>query len=215
MSSRSKPEWMDISIPMYSGMVHWPGDPPFKINRIWNINKGAKCNLSHISMSSHTGTHMDPPLHFLRNGKSLDKTPLDAVIGLARVLEIKDKETIKPKELKKFKIKKSERLLFKTINSTRCWKTNKFVQDFVYISKEAAAYLAERKVKTVGIDYLSVGGFKKDGLETHINLMKAGIWLIEGLNLSKVKPGNYELICLPLKILNSDGAPARAVLRKI
>ena len=113
------------------------------------------------------------------------------------------------------RIKAGERILFKTPNSRKSWKTDSFDEDFVYISKEAAAFLAKAKVMTVGIDYLSVGGFRKDGIETHHALLGAGIWVIEGLNLAKIKPGRYELCCLPLKILNSDGAPARAVLRPI
>ena len=217
MSLRSpkNTDWIDISVPLYSGMVHWPGDPEIKIKRVIDMNNGAHCNVSHMDMGSHTGTHMDAPLHFIKKGKGLDKMPLSAAIGIVRVIEIKDKESIKPEELKKYNIQKDERILFKTRNSSRCWKTNKFVKDFVYISKEAAEYLAKKRVQLVGIDYLSVGGFKKDGTETHLALLKAGIWAIEGLNLSKIKPGKYELICLPLKVLNSDGAPARAILRKI
>jgi arylformamidase len=208
-------EWKDISVPLYNDMVHWPGDQDFYSERIWDIKKGSPCNVSLISMCSHTGTHMDPPLHFLKKGKSLDKLPLTAAIGPARVIEIKARQCIGISELKKHKLKKGERILFKTLNSRRCCKKDRFVEDFVYISKEAAEYLAEIRIKVIGIDYLSVGGFVKDNLETHQSLLKAGIWIIEGLDLSGIKPGNYELICLPLKILNSDGAPARAVLRKI
>ena len=111
-------------------------------------------------------------------------------------------------------VQQGECLLFKTLNSTRCWKTDTFVEDFVYLSQEAARYLASVGVQTVGINYLSVGGFAKDGLETHLALLGAGIWIIEGLDLSLIEPGTYELICLPLKIADSDGAPARAILRK-
>ena len=97
--------------------------------------------------------------------------------------------------------------------SVRCWQTDDFVEDFVYISQEAARYLAVQQVQTVGVDYLSVGGFFKDGVETHHALLEAGIWIIEGLNLSNVEPGIYELVCLPLKMKGSDGAPSRAILR--
>ncbi|HAT44120.1 MAG TPA: arylformamidase, partial [Ktedonobacter sp.] len=139
--------------------------------------------------------------------------PLAATIGLARVIEIHDPESIKPDELHMYQIKSGERILFKTRNSTRCWQSDDFVKDFVYISHEAAQYLAAQQVQTVGVDYLSVGGFFKDGVETHHALLSAGIWIIEGLNLSSVRAGTYELICLPLKIEGSDGAPSRAVLR--
>lgn len=205
-------KWIDISVSLESGMVHWPGDPVIQIKRVLNIDKGDDCNVSRLLIGSHTGTHMDAPLHFLRDGKGLDQMPIDTTIGPARVIEIKDKESIKAQELKANKIRKGERILFKTINS-RHWKNNTFRKDFVYIAQDAAWYLAQQKVCIVGIDYLSVGGFYKDSLETHQALLKAGIWVIEGLNLLKVKAGKYDLVCLPIKIFNSDGAPARAVLR--
>ncbi|HYE32330.1 MAG TPA: cyclase family protein [Methylomirabilota bacterium] len=206
-------QWIDISVTIKSGMVHWPDNPEIRVEKMLDMGRGDVCNVSTLSLGSHTGTHMDAPLHFIRNGKSLDKMPLDATIGPARVVEIKDKEAVKVEELLPAKIKAGERILFKTRNSKRSWKTDNFDEDFIYISKEAAQFLAERKVTTVGIDYLSVGGFKKDGIETHQALLGAGIWVIEGLNLAKIQPGKYELLCLPIKVLNSDGAPARALLR--
>ena len=211
----SHKKWIDVSVPIKSNMVHWPSDPSVTIKRTKNMDQGDRCNVSHLSMGSHTATHMDAPLHFLRDGKSLDQMPLAATIGEARVIEIKDPESIKPQELKKYKIRRGERILFKTRNSFRSWNLAEFDKNFVYVSKEAAAYLAKIRVQTVGVDYLSVGGFYKDGLETHHALLGAGIWIIEGMDLSKVKAGRYQLICLPLKILNSDGAPARAVLSAV
>jgi len=205
--------WIDISVTIKSGMVHWPGDPKVEIKQIHSIAKGATANVSHLSMGSHTGTHMDAPFHFLPKGKGIDAIPLDATVGKARVIEIHDRELIKAEELKGHNIRRGERILFKTINSKRCWKTDHFVKDFVYISAGAAQFLATRKVKSLGVDYLSVGGYFKDGEATHHALLKAGIWVIEGLNLSKIKSGEYELICLPLKLLHGDGAPARAMVR--
>jgi len=210
-----KTKWFDITVTLHNGMVHWPNDPSVIIKRVVDMNKGGRCNVSHLDMGSHTGTHMDAPLHFLKNGKSLDQMPLEATIGPARVIPIKDKEMICINELKQHKIKRGERILFKTLNSKRCWIKNSFVKEFVYIPYETARYLTKIGVRTIGVDYLSVGGYKKDGRQTHETLLGAGIWLIEGLNLSKVKPGRYYLICLPLKILNSDGAPARAILSKV
>jgi arylformamidase len=205
--------WMDISVTIKAGMAHWPDNPKIKVDKMLSMDRGDVCNVSVLSLGSHTGTHMDAPLHFIANGKSLDKMPLDATIGPARVIEIKDREAVKFEEIAKCKFKPGERILFKTRNSAKSWKSDNFDEDFVYISKEAAAFLAKSKIRTVGIDYLSVGGYRKDGVETHHALLGAGIWIIEGLNLSKVKPGKYELCCLPLKVLNSDGAPARALLR--
>lgn len=206
-------KWIDISVTIRSGMVHWPGDPAVHITRTKNIDKGDKDNVSFIKMGSHTGTHMDAPLHFIKKQKGLDEVPLDAVIGPVRVLEIKDKHSIGVKELKSYSIKSGERIIFKTKNSSY-WKRSVFRKDFVYIPSEAAAYLVSSGVRTVGVDYLSAGGYHKDGAQTHKILLKAGIWIIEGLNLSAVKPGDYNLICLPLKIFNSDGAPARAIIRQ-
>lgn len=207
-------DWIDISVPLHTGMVHWPDNPPVLVEYMLHTSRGDICTVSTLTMGSHTGTHMDGPFHFLPEGKGLHEMPLDAAIGRARVIEIRDPESIKPDELRSHNIRQDELLLFKTRNSSRCWKTDTFIEDFVYISQEAARYLASVRVQTVGIDYLSVGGYTKDSVETHRALLEAGIWIIEGLDLSQVQPGMYELICLPLRIASGDGAPARAIIRK-
>jgi arylformamidase len=205
--------WLDISVPIHPSLPHWPGDPDVQI--VWRLRreKGDECNLSVLRLGSHTGTHMDAPLHFLHNAKTLDQMPLDATIGLARVLEIRDPVSIKPAELQSHRIRRGERILFKTRNSKIAWEKHAFDKNFVYLSKEGAAFLVARGIRSVGIDYLSIGGFKHDNVEPHEILMRAGIWIIEGLNLAKVKSGSYELICLPLRVLGSEGAPARAILK--
>jgi len=136
-------------------------------------------------------------------------------LGPARVIEIHDTVSITPSELAEHAIQAGERVLFKTANSPRCWQTNAFVENFVYIAADAAAFLAAQGVQTVGVDYLSVGGFRADGAATHQALLQADVWVIEGLNLAQVQAGAYELICLPLRLMNADGAPARAILRPI
>jgi arylformamidase len=166
-----------------------------------------------MSLGVHTGTHVDAPVHFIRGGDGVHLAPFNALIGPARVVEIADVHAVTVAELTRHGLQPGERILFKTLNSARCWQTDAFVEDFVYVSQEAARYLASVPVQTVGVDYLSVGGYAADGPETHQALLSAGIWVIEGLDLSAVPPGTYELICLPLKIVESDGAPARAVLR--
>jgi arylformamidase len=206
--------WIDVSVPLRSGMVHWPDNPPVRIERMLDMECGDAANVSTISLGSHTGTHMDAPIHFVPGGAGMDRMPLDATVGQARVIEIQDPVSIKPEELDPHEISRGERVLFKTQNSARRWWTEDFIEDFVYVSQEAARYLADRGVSTVGVDYLSVGGFWKDGVETHQALLGTGIWVIEGLDLSEIEPGEYELICLPLKVENGDGAPARAILRK-
>jgi len=206
-------EWIDISVPIYSGMVHWPDNPPVNIERFMDLAHGDAANVSKLELGAHTGTHMDAPRHFFADGPGLDEMPLDATIGPARVIQIEHPRAILPAELEQHNLQAGERVLFRTQNSERCWKTDQFVEDFVYISAAAAKFLVERQVRTVGIDYLSVGGYVYDGVDTHQILLRAGIWLIEGLNLSAVKPGVYELVCLPLRIIGADGAPARAILR--
>jgi len=215
MNSASNSGWMDISVTLRDGMMHWPGDPPVKITRVLDIGHGDSHNLSQLTMGSHSGTHLDAPLHFIQQALSVDRMPLDAVIGPARVLLIEDKESVKPQELGHYHIRRGERILFKTMNSSNVWRLPEFTKDFIFINKEAAEMLAELKPALVGIDYLSVGGYRRGGSEVHRALLGSGIWILEGLDLSLIEPGDYDLICLPLRIENGDGAPARAVLRKV
>ncbi len=208
-------DWIDISIPLKTGMVHWPGDPEVRVERVLATERGDPANVSSIAMGSHTGTHMDPPFHYIPGGTTLDAMPFEATIGPARVIEIEDPESAKPEELARHDIKPGERILLKTRNSQRAWSTDNFLADFVFISGPGAEYLAERDIRLIGVDYLSVGGFYADGDAIHRALLGAGIWIVEGLNLAGVGPGQYELVCLPIRIQQSDGAPARAVLRPI
>ena len=210
-----KSDWIDVSVPIANDMHNWPGNPPTVITMHLGTAKGDVCNVSAINLNSHCGTHMDAPFHFLDKGATMDDLPWDAVIGPARVVEIKDKEAIKPAELKKLKPQSGERLLFKTRNSSRSWKKAEFDKDFVYVAKEGAKYLVDCGVQTVGVDYFSVGGFYKDGIETHHILLGASVWIIEGLHFQNAKPGQYDLICLPIKLHRGDGAPARCLIRPI
>lgn len=207
--------WIDISVPLRTGMAHWPGDPPTRISRLQDLTRGDPCTVSRIEMCAHAGTHMDAPGHFIQGGDSIDHMPLDAAIGPARVIAIRDPESIKAQELAEHRIRPGQRLLFKTLNSSRCRDMDSFVPDFVSISPEAAGYLAERKVRLVGVDYLSVGSTRADGDETHRILLGAGVWIVEGLDLSRVEAGPVSLICLPLKVAGAEGAPARAIVRPV
>jgi arylformamidase len=202
-------------VPLRNGMVAWPGDAPFERTSALEIAKGDPCNLSQISTTAHIGTHMDAPRHYLRDAPGMETMPIAASIGRARVIEIHDPEVIRTSELEPHHLAKGERVLFKTRNSGRCWTADHFQKNYIYIAPETARYLAQCGVQTVGVDYLSVGGFESGGAETHRILLEAGIWIIEGLMLEHVDPGEYELVCLPLKIVGGDGAPARAVLRKL
>jgi arylformamidase len=209
-------------------MVHWPGDADCRITLAAKLGEPVRggrrksgqvsaCNLTHLSLSAHTGTHMDAPRHFIAEGRTLESLPLDAVIGPCRVIGIKHRSAITIEGLLPHQLKRGERILFKTRNSTRSWKlakTGTFDKQFVYIPADTARFLVNRGLKTVGVDYLSVGGWQKDGVECHRVLLGAEVWIIEGLDLSKIQPGHYDLVCLPLKILGADGAPCRAILRK-
>jgi arylformamidase len=207
--------WIDVSVTVRHDMPHWPGNPPIVFERTTDIGRGDDCNASHLAMGVHSGTHMDGPVHFLHGAVGLDAMPLEATIGEARVIEISDPREITVEELVPHRPRSGERLLFRTANSTRCWASDTFVEDFVYISEPAALHLAETGVRTVGVDYLSVGGYRADGARVHRILLEAGIWIIEGLDLSAARAGRYEMICLPVKLHNSDGAPARAILRPL
>ena len=205
--------WIDVSVGLKTGMVNWPGDPPVRISHAQSMERGDPCTVSLLEMGAHTGTHMDAPAHFVRGGIGINEMPMDVAIGSARVIPIHDRTSIKLEELVQHSIRRGERILFKTYNSDHCWDTDSFVEDFVYLSETAAQYLAEKQVRLVGVDYLSVGGFHADGVKIHQTLLEAGIWVIEGLNLKQVPPGRAQLICLPMKILGGDGAPARALVR--
>jgi arylformamidase len=208
-------EWIDISITLKEGIPVWPGDRELKIARDGDMSSGDPYNLSWCSMSMHTGTHMDAPYHFIREGVGIDRVPLETVIGVARVIEIFDSEKIGAEELARHDIREGERILFKTRNSSTDWSRQPFRRDYVSLSSEAAKWIADRGARLVGVDYLSVGGFQEDQTEVHRRLLEAGIWIIEGLFMLHVQPGDYDLICLPLKVENGDGAPARAVLRPL
>jgi arylformamidase len=207
--------WIDVSVTVRHGMPHWPDNPPVVLERAMDTGRGDPCNVSHLAMGVHSGTHMDGPVHFIGEASGLDEMPLDATMGEARVVAIADPVEITVAELEPLGLRAGDRVLFRTANSTRCWRLPDFVEDFVAISAPAARYLAGIGVRTIGVDYLSVAGYHADGAAIHRILLEAGIWLIEGLDLSDAEPGRYELICLPVKLHHSDGAPARAILRPL
>lgn len=203
----------DVTVPLSKELVVYPGDPQVRIERKSIINKNdSKYNVSRIAFGSHTGTHIDPPFHFIEDGITVDNLPLEMLIGRARVVEV-TAPRIDEAVLEEFDFTADVRVLFKTRNSY-LWSSKSFVEEFVYITPGAARALVNEGIKVVGIDYLSVEKFGAKEPETHLTLLKAGTLIIEGLDLREVEPGDYELICLPLKIKDGDGAPARVVLRQ-
>ncbi len=206
---------MDISVPLRTGIVHWPGDPEPNFERICDIEQGGEANVTFCRMSAHTGTHMDAPCHFLPSRTGIDSFPLEAGIGPARVIAVPDSNVIRRDDLQDKGIQAGDRILLKTRNSAKPWSDLDFQFDYVGIDSSGAKFLVEAGIALVGVDYLSVGVFNGDGKETHTILLEAGIWIVEGLDLSGVDEGAYDLICLPLRIEGSDGAPARVVLRPL
>ncbi|HEY3318417.1 MAG TPA: cyclase family protein [Coriobacteriia bacterium] len=205
---------IDVSVPMREGMPVWPGDEPFRISRVSDMAAGDRNNLSELRLGTHTGTHVDAPAHFIADGATIDSLPLGALVGECRALELQAPEAISTEELQAHEIRPGERILLKTRNSS-LWAAGAFHEDFTYLSTEAAEWLAEVGPGCLGVDYLSVGGFHRNGTAVHRALLGAGIWLIEGLDLSAVTPGSYELLCLPLRLVGAEGAPARALLRPL
>jgi arylformamidase len=204
-------DWIDVSVPVSEKMAVFAYEQKPQFERRASMDRGDMGNNSTIHMGIHTGTHLDAPRHGIIDGKTIDKMPLSDAIGPARVIEINDMEAVRAEALKQYQFKRGERVLFKTQNSARCWKTDAFVADFAYIATDAAQILADAEVRLVGIDYLSVGGPP----ETHKILLCAGVWLLEGLDLSAVIPGNYNLVCLPLRLIGVEGSPVRAVLQPL
>jgi arylformamidase len=202
-------EWIDVTVPIRRGMVHWPGNPGVSIET--EEMHDPVCRVSKLSLGVHTGTHFDAPNHFDVPGGGVEALPLNALVGVARVLALRG-STVDRAGLEANGVRPGERVLLKTSNSDRCWSTDTFVPDYVYMTEEAGRYLGALRVLTVGIDYLSVGG-PTDGAATHRALLGAGVCILEGLDLRRVGPGTFDLIALPILIPGSDGAPARVLLR--
>jgi arylformamidase len=205
----------DITVPISPSMSRWPGDPEVEVSPEMTIAEHGY-NLSRISMGTHTGTHVDAPRHVLGGGNTVDRIPLDLLIGKAYVFEVQPSDgwAIQPGDLTELGLPRdAKRLLLKTSNSD-LWGTAPefFEHSFVHLSKKAAHWLAGRGVNLLGIDYMSVDGFPDKDLPSHHELLEAGVAIVENLDLSRIQPGVYDLMVLPLKLLDGDGAPARAVL---
>ncbi|KTB48801.1 cyclase family protein [Dehalogenimonas alkenigignens] len=213
VQSNRAESWVDISMILDHEMGVWPGDPNVEITPVRQIRNGAPYNLSSISMSLHSGTHLDAPRHFIETGLSVDRAPLDLLIGPAQVIELTGGEPVTPLMFQKCRIGACKRLILKT-NTVGLPAAGKFNRDYRYITPEAGQYLVEKEIGLVGIDSPSIGPIEPDAYDVHRSLLDAGIWILEGLDLSMITPGMYDLICLPMKIRDGDGAPARVVLRR-
>ncbi len=203
----------DISLSISPDLPVWPGDPGIVLERVSKIEEGAESNVSHLQMSVHTGTHIDAPYHFIGDGSSVDDLSLKTLTGRVYVLHLPDVDLVTANVLENSEIPpRTRRIIVKTRNS-EYWQNQikSFQTDFVAISPDGAQYLVDRGVKLVGVDYLSIAPFSNP-VSTHQILLKAGVVIVEGLNLSDVSQGRYTLYCLPLKLSATEGAPARAIL---
>jgi arylformamidase len=205
----------DISVSISNDLPVYPGDPEITITRTHSLEKGDIARVSHLSFNTHIGTHIDPPYHFMWDGRKLDQVPLEVLIGPARVIDTGEVDAIDLTTLERADLDGVKRVLFKTRNS-RFWRESKeFREDFVYLETGAAELLVNRGVQLVGIDYLSIERFDFDQPTTHWALLGNNVIIVEGLDLTEVPAGDYELICLPLKIKDGDGGPARVILRDL
>lgn len=206
--------WQDISVPIRNGMVVFEGDPPVHLERATSLSDGAVCNVSRLELGLHSGTHVDAPIHFIDGAEGIETFPIDVFVGPAVVVDARamdgpfDRAAIAGLGIPP----DTERLLFRSRNS-ELWRDPAFSKSFQGVTGDGARSLVELGVRLVGIDYLSIAPFG-DPVPTHVELLGAGVVILEGLDLRAVEPGSYDLICLPVLIPGSDGGPTRAVVRR-
>ena len=203
----------DISLPVSESLVVWPGDPAIHITQPSHLDRGDLYTVSRLDLGAHSGTHVDAPAHFVRGGAGVDRLDLNLLVGPALVVHVPEAGVLTPEVMESLSIPPgTERLLFRTRNSDR-WASGEegFWEDYVGVTDAGARWLLAQGVRLVGIDYLSVSTYT-DLVPPHQTLLGAGVIIVEGLNLSSIAPGVYQLVCLPIKLLNGDGAPARTIL---
>jgi len=205
------PRIHDVTLPLATGMAVYPGDPPFELEAVQDL-AGSGYRVSRLVLSTHTGTHVDAPAHFFAAGATVDQLPLEILMGKARVVEVLARERVERSDLEQLDLRDDLRVLLKTRMSGQMLKPGCH-EDHVYLTGDAAAYLAQAGIKLVGFDYLSVDRSGSAEFPAHNALLGAGVVVVEGLDLSEVDPGEYDMACLPLRVAGGDGAPARVVLR--
>jgi len=205
----------DISVPITNDLPVWPGDPKASVEQVQSLAAGGPANVSHLSCSVHTGTHIDAPFHFVGDGATVDQISLEILVGPAFVCHLPAASAISAAMLEDSPIPlHTRRLLLRTKNS-RLWAEGggTFYEDYTALTEDAAQWVVARGIQLVGIDYLSIQLYSDfPATTTHTTLLEAGVIIIEGLDLGQVAEGSYDLFCLPLNLVGSDGAPARAIL---
>lgn len=207
---------IDISVALHPGLPVWPGNDPFCVEHVQSIKSGNTANVTQLKAGSHTGTHIDAPLHFVDGAKTTLEIPLEKLVGLCQVVPFQGKAKITAQDLEALQLKPGiGKLLFKTDNS-RLWDdmSHTFYEDYCALTADAARWIVNQGIHLVGIDYLSIQLFH-DSFETHVILLSNEVVIVEGLDLRQVDPGIYRLICLPLKIQAVEGTLARAVLEEV
>jgi arylformamidase len=205
------PRIHDVTLPILPGLPGFPGDPPVAVETLQRAGESSY-GLARLELTTHSGTHVDAPLHFVAGATSVDLLPLEILIGKARVVEIQSRERVERGELEALDLRDDLRVLLKTRMSGQLLRGG-YQPDHVYLTGDAALYLAQAGLKLVGFDYLSIDRFGDTSYPAHHALLGAGVVVVEGLDLSEVEPGEYDMTCLPLRVGGGDGAPARVVLR--
>ena len=206
------PRIYDVTVPLSREVPTFPGDPRFEMDFVHRIEDGKPYNVAYLKLGAHAGTHVDAPFHFLRDGKTVDQLPLDVLDGPGAGGRGGAKDVIRRADVEALGLHGATRVLFKTRNSGTL-RQGEFREDFVALAPDAAEWLAGAGMTLVGVDYLSVETFGSKDFAAHHALLGAGVVIVEGLDLSEVEPGDYEMTCLPLRIVGADGSPARVVLR--
>lgn len=211
--------WIDVTFPVFENMTGWPDQPPASFDTLSSIHEGDQAKVTILHLSAHSGTHMDAPNHFMAEGIDIGRAPFEVGLGPCRVAHIDCEEHVLPAHLEAYeartrRLAAGERLILRTPNTDqKFWLQAPFNYDYRGISPEAAHWIAERKLLMIGVDYLSVGPYYEGNPQTHRALMSANVWIIEAVDLRQIAEGDYDMICLPLKIAGSDASPIRVLLR--
>lgn len=210
----SKLKVYDVSLVIEPGMPVWPGNAAVVLDTVKSIAQGDSSNVSLLHIGTHTATHVDAPRHFIPGAPGIDSIDPEVLLGPARLVQLPEVRHIDRQQLAELDLKGVTRLLLGTRNSALL-KQRKLDMDYAFVSAEAARYLVDIGIRLVGVDYLSIEEYQKQGRPAHHILLEAGVVIVEGLDLSEVPAGDYELLCLPLRLKDADGAPARVLLREL
>ncbi|HEF1903938.1 TPA: arylformamidase [Bacillus cereus] len=205
-------EWIDISQPLNNNIATWPGDTPFSYEVSWSKEDSGSVNVGKLTMSIHTGTHIDAPFHFDNDGKKVLDLDVQVYVGPARIIDVSNFESIGKKELESFHLEGVERLLLRTSSHG---KAEEFPDVIPHLRADIASFLSEKGIRLIGVDVPSVDPLDDKELAAHHQLFKHGIHILENVVLDHVAVGDYELIALPLALTDADGSPVRAVIRPI